>query len=65
VVKTYNPTAIDSTGNNVTNLAINGKYSLDGAEKFVSSGWIWPKGLAPVGLPPINNFTVILKTRNI
>jgi len=54
----YNPTAIDSTGNNVTNLAINGKYSLDGAEKFVSSGWMWPKGLAPAGLPPINNFTV-------
>ncbi len=54
----YIPTAIDSTGNNVTNLAINGKYSLDGAEKFVSSGWMWPKGLAPAGLPPINNFTV-------
>lgn len=54
----YIPTAIDSTGNNVTNLPINGKYSLDGAEKFVSSGWMWPKGLEPAGLPPINNFTV-------
>jgi plastocyanin len=31
---------------------------LDGAEKFVSSGWMWPKGLEPAGLPPINNFTV-------
>ncbi len=54
----YIPTAIDSTGNNVTNLSINGKYSLDGAEKFVGSGWMWPKGLEPAGLPPINNFTV-------
>lgn len=54
----YNPVAIDSTGNNVTYLAINGKYSMTGAEKFVSSGWMWPKGMAPPGLPPISNFTV-------
>jgi plastocyanin len=54
----YNPLAIDSTGNNVTNLAINGKYSMTGTEKFVSSGWTWAKGMAPPELPPINNFTV-------
>lgn len=54
----YNPVAIDSTGNNVTYLAINDKHSITGTEKFVSSGWMWPEGLAPQGLPPISNFTV-------
>lgn len=50
--------AIDSTGNNVTYLASNGKYSLAGDEKFVNSGWIWPEGMSPLGLSPINVFTV-------
>ena len=54
----YNPLTIDSTGNNATYLPINGKYSMTGDEKFVSSGWIWPEGMTPPGLPPISNFTV-------
>lgn len=56
--RNYNPVAIDSTGNNVTYLASNGKYSLAGDEKFVNSGWIWPEGMSPLGLSPINVFTV-------
>lgn len=31
---------------------------MTGAEKFVNSGWMWPKGLIPPGAAPINNFTV-------
>jgi plastocyanin len=31
---------------------------MTGTEKFVNSGWIWPKGMAPPGLPSINSFTV-------
>jgi plastocyanin len=54
----YTPVAIDSTGNNVTYLEINENYSMTGTEKFVNSGWIWPEGMAPPGLPPINSFTV-------
>jgi plastocyanin len=56
--RNYNPVAIDSTGNNVTNLTNNAKYSMIGTEKFVNSGWIWPEGMAPSGVLPINNFTV-------
>jgi plastocyanin len=54
----YTPVAIDSTGNNVTHLESNENYSMTGTEKFVNSGWIWPKGMAPPGLAPINSFTV-------
>jgi len=57
----YTPVAIDSTGNNVTYLDINGNYTMTGTEKFVNSGWIWPEGLSPPGLPPIDSFTVTFK----
>ena len=56
--RTYNPVAIDSTGNNVTYFPVNANYSLTGTEKFVNSGWIWPEGLAPPGTSPISNFTI-------
>lgn len=29
-----------------------------GTEKYVNSGWIWPEGLAPPGVPPISSFSV-------
>jgi plastocyanin len=54
----FKPVAIDSSGNNVTYLDNNAKYNMIGDEKFVNSGWIWPKGLSPPGVLPINNFTV-------
>ena len=56
--RTYNPVAIDSTGNNVTYLPVNADYSMTGTEKFVNSGWMWPEGIAPPGSPPISNFTI-------
>lgn len=54
----YNPVAIDSTGKNVTYLPVNANYSMVGTEKYVNSGWIWPEGLAPPGVPPIKSFSV-------
>jgi plastocyanin len=54
----YTPVAIDSTGSNVTYLEINQNYTMTGTEKFVNSGWIWPEGLAPPGVPPISSFTI-------
>ena len=54
----YNPVAIDFTGKNVTYLPVNANYSMVGTEKYVSSGWIWPAGLAPPGVLPIKSFSV-------
>lgn len=51
------PTVIDSQGK-ASYLPPNASYTLTGTEKYVNSGWIWPKGGAPQGLPPIDSFTV-------
>ena len=53
----YNPVSV-SSGRNVTYLPINANYTLTGNENFVSSGWMWPEGLAPQGAPPIKSFSV-------
>lgn len=53
----YNPISVSSE-HNVTYLPINANYTLTGTEKFVSSGWMWPDGLAPQGAPPIKSFSV-------
>lgn len=55
------PVVVDSTGNNATYLTINSEYSMDGSEKYVNSGWMWPEGLAPPGAPPISSFAVIFE----
>lgn len=52
------PVAIDYTGTNVTHLPINANHTFTGDEKFVNSGWIWPKGQSPPGAPPISSFTL-------
>jgi plastocyanin len=54
----YTPVTIDSTGSNVTYLEINQNYTMTGTEKFVNSGWMWPEGLAPPGVPQISTFTI-------
>ena len=54
----YNPVSIDFSGKNATYLPLNANYTLTGTEKFVSSGWMWPDGLAPLGAPPIKAFSV-------
>jgi plastocyanin len=55
--RAYLPVVIDSTGKNVTNLPPNSNYSMDGTERYINSGWLWPPGQAPPG-PPLTNFTV-------
>lgn len=63
--RTYNPTIIDSTGNNVTYLPPNANYTMDGTESYVNSGWIWPQGQIPPGTPPITSFTVTFEKPGI
>jgi plastocyanin len=55
--RAYLPVVIDSTGTNVTNLPPNSNYSMDGTERYINSGWLWPAGQAPPG-PSLTNFTV-------
>jgi len=55
--RSLNPIAITSSGN-VTSIQPNSSYSMDGTEKYVNSGWMWPKGQEPPGFPPINSFNV-------
>jgi len=51
------PTVIDSTGK-VTYLPLNSNYTMTGTEKYVNSGFMWPKGMSPPGIPPIDSFSV-------
>jgi plastocyanin len=55
--RSISPTVMDSTGN-TTYLPINANYTFTGTEKYLNSGWIWPKNLAPPGVPPIDSFSV-------
>lgn len=55
--RSISPTVISSSGN-VTHLAPNSSYTMDGTEKFVNSGWLWPQGQVPPGFPPINQFSI-------
>jgi len=64
-VRSYNPVAIDSTGNNVTYLSVNANYTMTGTEKYVNSGWMWPEGMVPPGVPPINEFTVTFQNPGV
>lgn len=59
--RAYNPTVIDSTGQNVTYMPLNSNYTMDGTESYVNSGWIWPEGQIPPGAPPITSFTVMFE----
>ena len=55
--RSISPTIIKADGN-VTTFPPNGNYTMDGTEKYVNSGWIWPSGQSPPGFPPINTFSV-------
>jgi plastocyanin len=55
--RSFSPVVVDSQGK-VTYLPPNANYTLTGTEKYVNSGWMWPKGMAPQGLPPIDSFSV-------
>lgn len=56
-MRSIGPTVIDASGK-VTYLPPNGNYTMDGTEKYVNSGWMWPSGQEPQGFPPINTFSV-------
>jgi plastocyanin len=55
--RSFMPTVIDSE-DNVTYLPPNANYTVTGTEKYINSGWIWPKGLYPPGLPAIDSFNL-------
>jgi plastocyanin len=45
-------------GSDVQYLAPNGNYTMAGDEDYLNSGWIWPEGQTPEGLPEIYTFSV-------
>lgn len=55
--RSINPTVVSADGT-ATYLAPNNSYTLDGTEKYVNSGFVWPKGMSPPGFPEINTFSV-------
>ena len=55
--RSMNPVVVDSAGN-ATYLPPNANYTLAGGEKYINSGWLWPKGMVPPGLPPLDSFSV-------
>lgn len=54
---TYSSISMNITKLLFTSLELNQNYTMTGTEKFVNSGWIWPEGLAPSGVPSISSFT--------
>ena len=63
--RSFNPTVIDATGQNVTYLPPNARYIMDGSESYINSGWIWPEGQVPMGAPPITEFSVTFENPGI
>ena len=55
--RVYTPTAISANGT-VSYLPPNTSYTMDGGEKYINSGLIWPEETAPEGLPPIDGFSI-------
>lgn len=39
-------------------LDTNSTYSMEGTEKYINSGWIWPAGQTPEGLQNITSFSI-------
>lgn len=64
--RSYSPAVITEDGS-VLNIGQtnysdgNTTYEMDGNEKFVNSGWLWPEGQSPPGTQPLNSFTVTFK----
>ncbi len=52
------PVTIDGTNTNVTYLPPGANYTFTGDESYLNSGWIWPEGQVPLGVPPITSFTL-------
>lgn len=49
---------VTMTGGTTEYLAPNSNYTMTGDEDYVNSGWLWPEGLTPEGLPEIETFSV-------
>jgi plastocyanin len=68
--RSISPTVIDANGNTThlsplapltsanNNNNTSYSYTMNGTEKYVNSGWIWPQGQVPPGFAPINSFSV-------
>lgn len=55
--RAINPAVMSSNGT-ATYLPPNSSYTLDGTEKYVNSGFVWPKGMSPPGFPETTTFSV-------
>jgi plastocyanin len=55
--RAYNPVVINSIGN-VTFLNWNAKYTMNGSEKYVNSGWLFPIDEVPPGIQAGRTFTI-------
>ena len=55
--RSWSPTVIGEDGE-VTYLPPNGNYTITGTEQYVNSGFLWPQGQVPPGLPPTESFSV-------
>ena len=61
-VRASSPVVIDSTRTNVTHLPVNANYTFSGDESYINSGFMWPEGMAPPGVPPISSFTLAFES---
>lgn len=51
------PAVIEEDGT-VTYSMTNSTFTIDGTQKYVNSGWLWPEGQVPEGLPNVTSFSV-------
>jgi plastocyanin len=62
--RAFNPVVIGSDGS-VTPLTINATYTVKGDEKYINSGFLWPKNNVPEGLPPNTTFTLTFEKSGV
>jgi plastocyanin len=55
--RSISPVVVSSDGT-AEYLPPNDDYAIDGTEKYVNSGFIWPTGMSPEGFPEISTFSV-------
>ena len=63
--RSFNPTVIDATGQNVTYLPQMQDTQWMVVQSYINSGWIWPEGQVPMGAPPITEFSVTFENPGI
>jgi plastocyanin len=52
------PNVIGANNDTATYLPLNSEYIMKGDEKYINSGWMWPKDMIPPGASPITTFSV-------